>query len=44
MSIITTLKKQYNEETHNIYNIDKHIYYKKPYHNFSDTQFNLKSN
>ena len=37
-------KKQYKEETHNIYNVGKSKSCKKPYHNFSGTQFNTKSN
>ena len=44
MSIITTSHESNNQyfTTHNIYNLDKSKSYKKPYHNFSDTQFNTK--
>ena len=37
------IKKQYIEETNNIYNIDKSKYYKTNNHNFNDTQFYNKT-
>ena len=42
-TILTLLNtKQYNEETPDIYNVDKSNSYTTSYHNFSDTQFNTK--
>ena len=37
-------RKRYNQDltTHNIRNVDKSRYYKKPYHIFSNTQLNIK--